>query len=79
MLWANSSASGISSTILTLLPMAVAAASAREVEGEKTMTASAYPKLRECPTVPEEVQTPRGVSSGRMEKAIFLVNFDSPA
>ena len=42
---------------------AVAAASAREVEEAIMVTASALPKLRECPTVPEEVHTPRGVLS----------------
>ena len=34
-----------------------------------TITASALPRLRECPTVPEEVQTPSGVSLARISRA----------
>ena len=44
---------------LIRLPTAVAAASARAAEKATTHTASARPKLRDGPTVPEEVQTPQ--------------------
>ena len=69
-------ASGISRASLTTLPMAVAAASAKEVEEERAMTASALPRLSECPTVAEEVHIPRGVSSGLISRPIFAVKGD---
>src|SRR5512139_3967257 len=47
--------------LLTRLPTAVAAASARQAEGDTIVTASAVPKLKEGPTVPDEVQTPKGL------------------
>ena len=56
---------------LTTLPMAVAAASAREAFCEMTTTASALPKLNECPTVPDEVQTENGFFLGSNSRAIF--------
>ena len=48
----------------TLFAVPVATASARDTSFEITVAASALPKLSECPTVPDEVQTPVGVSSG---------------
>ena len=44
--------------------MAEAAASANVADGEITQTASALPKLKDGPTVAEDVQTPKGVFSG---------------
>jgi len=44
--------------------MAVATASAKGVECESAITASALPRLRECPMVAEEVHMPSGVSCG---------------
>jgi len=52
----------MSGSFFIRLPIAVADVSARAVEGDITITASEFPKLKECPTVPEEVQIPRGVS-----------------
>jgi hypothetical protein len=49
--------------LLTMLPSAVAAASARAASFETTVTASAFPKLREWPMVPDEVQMERGKRS----------------
>ena len=48
----------------TRLPMAVAAASARAALGARTQAASARPKLRECPTLAEEVHTPKRTEAG---------------
>ena len=50
--------------LFTLFPIAEAAASARVADLEITQTASALPKLKEGPTVADEVQMPKGVSSG---------------
>lgn len=44
--------------------MAEAAASASIADLERTQTASALPKLKDGPTVAEDVQIPKGVSSG---------------
>ena len=49
--------------LLTMLPSAVAAASARAASFETTVTVSAFPKLREWPMVPDEVQMDRGKRS----------------
>ena len=57
-----------------ILPILVAAASAKRVDLDKTATASALPKLKECPIVPEEVQIPKGVLLAFISKAIFLLN-----
>ena len=48
----------------TLLPMEEAAASASVADLEITQTASALPKLKDGPTVADDVHIPRGVSSG---------------
>jgi hypothetical protein len=48
----------MSPAFVTLLARAVAAASAREHDLDNTLTASALPKLFECPRVPEEVHIP---------------------
>ena len=50
--------------LFTLLPMAEAAASASVADLEITQTASAFPKLKDGPTVADDVQIPSGVSSG---------------
>ena len=49
-------------------PVAVATASAKEVFFEKIIAASAFPKLKECPIVPEDVHMPKGVSFGLIFK-----------
>ena len=54
-----------------MFPTAVAAASAREADLDKIQMASALPRLREGPTVPEEVQIPRGLSFGPTVIPIF--------
>ena len=64
---------------LTMLPMAVAIASARAVDDERATAASAQPRLKECPMVPDEVHIPRGVSWGLISRAILPVRGDSPA
>ena len=53
---------------LTLLPIADAAESARVADGDRTHTASAFPKLNEGPTEADDVQIPMGVSSGLISK-----------
>jgi hypothetical protein len=40
-----------------MLPIAAAVALARGIGGERRITTSVLPKLRECPIIPEEVQT----------------------
>ena len=50
--------------LLALLPIAEAAASESVADLEITQTASAFPKLKDGPTVADEVQIPIGVSSG---------------
>jgi len=47
-----------------MLPTAVAIASAKGAECERAITASALPRLRECPILAEEVHMPKGVSCG---------------
>ena len=47
------------SSLVIRLQIAVAQASAAATSGEKTVTASAMPKLIDGPTVAEEVQMPR--------------------
>ena len=79
MVLAFSSAGLMSSFVWMIFPMAVAAASAKAVYGERTTTASARPKLRECPAVPEEVQIPKGDCSASICKAILLLKEDFPA
>ncbi len=70
----------ISKTIsLSYVKPAVAAASASATEGEITIAASALPKLSECPTVPDDVHTPRGVSFGSMRSASLPLRGESPA
>jgi len=59
MLVTQLSAFSTSSADLTLLPSSVAAASARAPEDETTVAASALPRLRDGPTVPDDVQTAR--------------------
>ncbi len=59
--------------------MEVAAASANEVDLERTQTASAFPKLIEWPTVPEEEHIPKGVSPGFIRKPTLRLNGDFPA
>ncbi|MBA7644330.1 hypothetical protein ES703_52072 [subsurface metagenome] len=61
------------------MPIAVAAASARAVDLESTITASALPWLRECPTVPEEVQMPMGVYLPLTSSPTVPVKGDLPA
>src|SRR4030043_48545 len=63
----------------TTFPTAVAAASARAEDLERIQTASAFPKLREGPTVPEEVQMPRGVSLGEIMIPILKLRGELPA
>jgi hypothetical protein len=70
---ARARASFMSEAVFTRFPRRVATASARAVLGEMTITASALPKLREGPTVADEVQTPRGKRSGASLRAIFPV------
>jgi hypothetical protein len=50
--------------LFTLLPIAEAAASASVADLEKTHTASALPKLKDGPTVADDVQMPSGESCG---------------
>jgi len=56
---------------LILLPIAEAAESASVADLEMTHTASALPKLKDGPTVADDVQTPRGVFSGFIRKFIL--------
>src|SRR4030066_2214059 len=70
---------GISSAFFTLLPTAVATESAKAVEGDTMVTASALPKLKDGPTVPDEVQTPSGISEGNTLIPIFSERGDAPA
>ena len=79
MLLANFIASEISSLLFILLQVAVATASANIALAATITTASALPKLRECPTVPLEVQTPKGQSLGSICKPIFPESLESPA
>jgi len=44
-----------------------------------THTASAIPKLKDGPTVADEVQIPIGISSGLIFKASFSLKEESPA
>jgi hypothetical protein len=74
-----SSVGWMSASVLTRLAARVAAASARAVSAEKTVARSHLPKLRLCPMVPEEEQTPRGVRSGSILKASFPDRGLSPA
>ena len=53
-----------------MFPIAVAAASASETDLAFMQTASAFPKLNEWPTVPDDVQIPIGIS-------FFLTIIDS--
>ena len=57
-------------------PAAVAAASASAADLDLIQTASATPKLRECPTVPDEVQMPSGVSTAGTLRAILSLKGD---
>jgi hypothetical protein len=66
----------MSSSFLTMLPTAVAQASARVAVSVMTVAASVFPKLNEGPTFAEEVHIPRGVSSGSISKTILFLNFD---
>ena len=68
-----------SALVLIRLPTAVAAASARAVDFDLMQTASAVPKLSEWPTVPDDVQTPTGVSAAEMRRAILPLSDDGPA
>ncbi len=42
-------------------------------------TASAFPKLKECPTVPDDVQTPRALNAGGSLIPICPLKADLPA
>jgi hypothetical protein len=44
--------------------MAVAAASANDGEAAIVITASAFPRLNECPDFPDEVHIPKGLRQG---------------
>src|SRR3989339_1750569 len=69
----------MSSGVFTRLHTAVAAASAREADFAIIVAASALPKENEWPTVPEEVHTPHGVSSGFISIASLLDSGEFPA
>ena len=73
------SALEVSLSDLTTLPIAVAVASAKAVEDEMAITASALPRLKECPIIPEDVHIPSGVSLWLISKAIFPLKGDRPA
>lgn len=64
MLWQKAIASSTSALDFTLLHTEVAKASASAVELESMVTRSAFPKLRECPIVPDELHMPIGVCRG---------------
>ena len=72
-------AASISAADWIRLPMAVAAASARAQELATTHTASALPRLTECPTVPEEVQTAAGVFAEFSFRPTRILRGDAPA
>ena len=61
----------MSSVVLISLAKAVAYVSAKAQFLQIIMTASAFPKLKEGPTVPDEVQIPRGAWSARRVKPTF--------
>ena len=61
------------------LQIAVAQASATATSGEKTVTASAMPRLMDGPTVAEDVQIPRISSCGGSRNAKRPLKGDSPA
>ena len=65
--------------LLMRFPTDVAAASASAVDFDLMQTASAIPKLKECPTVPDDVQIPSGVSFASTLKAILPDSGESPA
>ena len=69
----------MSALFLMRFPTDVAAASASAVDFDLMHTASAIPKLKECPTVPDDVQIPSGVSFASMLKAILPDSGESPA
>jgi len=54
--WAKSIPFWISSSVFTIFPIAVAAASAKVAEPEVMVTASEEPKLSDGPTFPDDVQ-----------------------
>jgi len=58
---------------------AVATASARGHESESTVAASALPKLREWPRVPDEVHTAKGVSRLAIKMPVVMFRGESPA
>ena len=68
-----------SSVVLISLAKAVAYVSAKVQSLQIIMTASAFPKLKEGPTVPDEVQIPRGAWSARMVNPTFSDRGDVPA
>ena len=70
----------MSELLLTILPTAVAAASARLAEGDTIVTASAVPKIsKEGPTVPDEVHTPSGLLSVDIFIPMRLLKEELPA
>jgi hypothetical protein len=64
---------------LHLVAERVAKASALAPEWHAITAASAVPKLRECPTVPEEQHIARGVWEGGTFRPIFPDRGDEPA
>jgi|GEM_PF-6563303 len=68
----------VSSAVIRL-QIAVAHASATATSGEKTVTASAVPKLMDGPTVADEVQMPRISFCGGIRNAIRPLRGDAPA
>ena len=60
-------------------PIEVAAASATGHESEITHTASAFPKLKEWPTVPEEVHMETGLSLFFILRPILRLKGEEPA
>ena len=62
-----------------IFPTAVATASDKVALRARMTTASAFPKLSECPTVPEEVLMPNGVLRAAISIPIFPLNGERPA
>ena len=67
-----------SSLDVTRLAQAVATASAKDAFLDKITTLSALPKLKEWPTVPEDVHMPIGVSFGYIFKKSLFFNLEVP-
>jgi len=63
----------------TTFPMAVARASAKRTSLHIIITASAFPKLREGPTVPDEVHIPSLPVPSGISRPILPERGDSPA